>query len=805
MFDHDRLNEILVDYKANFEQKQWPDEKYKWIAVKRFQDVWDINAEDFGSMLGQALDKCGNLLASAGNFPARMIIEFAKERPEDVRSMFIGLFDETRDYYERIAAFKATSADVLRAIHGDDTNLNHYQDENTITTYLWLRFPDRYYIYKYSEVRSVADELGSDCVIKKGAYASNVRNHLAFYDEICAALKQDSELVSLLKSNLTSECYPDPELRTLTIDVGFYISRYVHDQPKPPQTDDWFPAADDYDPGLSVDDWRGLLADDSVFTESALEIVCRMADFGGQATCKQLASRYGETANFYLSGSVALAKRIASKTECPVMPDDAGNSKWWPVLFTGRAAEKAEEGSWVWRLRDELREALGQADTSGVRLNTVDDNQHGPQGFWWLNASPKIWSFSDIAVGEAQPYTLLNENGRKRRIYQNFLDAKAGDMVIGYESNPVKQVVAIGRIASEQDGEKLDFEKVEGLSTPIDYKTLRDCPELANMEYFSNPRGTLFRLTPDEYDFILDLIREENPVPQERKYDHYGKAAFLEDVYMDEARYDKLRAVLLRKKNVILQGAPGVGKTFCARRLAWSIMGEKDDSRIEFVQFHQSYSYEDFVGGWRPEEEGFAWKPGVFYRFCKKAENQPGKPFFFIIDEINRGNLSRIFGELLMLIEADYRDGAKVTLPYGDAPFSVPGNVYIIGMMNTADRSLAMIDYALRRRFSFFDMGPAFGTEGFTKYRESLGSETVDDLVTKVEELNEEISRDGSLGKGFRIGHSYFCGHDAHEDADDWCLQVVDFEILPMLSEYWFDDESKVMRWDNALHGVFQR
>lgn len=804
MFDHERLSEILVDYKRTFERGQWPEERYKWEAVRHFQDVWDTGVDDFGDMLEQSLSKCGNLLVSSGNFPARMIVELAKERPEEVRSMFVDLFDETRDYYERIAAFKGRATDVLRAVHGQDTTLHHYQDENTVTTYLWLRFPDRYYVYKYSEVKAVAKELGSDYEIKKGRYVSNLRNHLAFYDEIRETLKQDAELVLLMRSNLTPECYPDPELRTLTADVCFYISRHANECSEQPMADEWFPDEDHYDPGLSAEEWQTLLADESVFTESALEIVHRMADFGGQATCKQLSLKYGRTSNFYLSGSVALAKRVASKSGCPMLQDAVGNAIWWPVLYTGRPANKTEEGSYVWRLRDELREALEEADTPDVTPSAEDADDTAAHGFWWLNANPRIWSFSDISVGEVQPYTLLNESGGKRRVYQNFLDARTGDMVIGYESYPVKQVVAIGRIAAEQDGQSLDFEKLETLSAPIDYRTLHDCPELANMQYFTNPRGTLFKLTPDEYDFIVDIIREENPVSREGQHDPYGKGDFLDDVYMDEARYERLRAVLLRKKNVILQGAPGVGKTFCARRLAWSIMGERDDDRIEFVQFHQSYSYEDFVGGWRPEEEGFAWRPGVFYRFCKRAENQPDKPFFFIIDEINRGNLSRIFGELLMLVEADYRDVAKVTLPYGDAPFSVPGNVYIIGMMNTADRSLAMIDYALRRRFSFFDMAPAFDTEGFTRYRESLASDTVDELVAKVEELNAEIARDGSLGKGFRIGHSYFCGHDASEDADEWCLEVVDFEILSMLSEYWFDDDSKVARWGNALHAVFQ-
>ena len=418
-----------------------------------------------------------------------------------------------------------------------------------------------------------------------------------------------------------------------------------------------------------------------------------------------------------------------------------------------------------------------------------------------MNANPKIWSFADIAVGEVQSYTLYNENGNKRRIFQNFLDAKAGDMIIGYESNPVKQIVAIGRVSAEQDGEKLFFEKVEGLTSPIDYATLKGCPELERMEYFQNPQGSLFKLTRGEYDFILDMIREENPVATEASIDAYTKSDFLDEVYMTEKRYENLVAVLRNKKNIILQGAPGVGKTFAARRLAWSMMGEKDDSRIEFVQFHQNYSYEDFMMGYKPVEDGFELKYGIFYRFCQKAANQPDKEFFFIIDEINRGNMSKIFGELLMLIEKDYR-GTKATLAYNGLSFSVPKNLSIIGMMNTADRSLAMIDYALRRLFSFFEVEPGFDSEGFIHYQNSLNNETLNELVNKVKDLNREISLDKSLGKGFCIGHSYFCGRDVC--TEEWLHSIVDYDILPMLSEYWFDDANKLQRWENILQGVFQ-
>lgn len=305
-----------------------------------------------------------------------------------------------------------------------------------------------------------------------------------------------------------------------------------------------------------------------------------------------------------------------------------------------------------------------------------------------------------------------------------------------------------------------------------------------------------------EYNFGIDLspyyvYREEE---SQNSVVPYTKEDFLGEVYMSEESYDTLVALLKNKKNLILQGAPGVGKTFAAKRLAYSLIGEKDDSRIEFIQFHQNYSYEDFIMGYKPQEQGFKLTNGIFYRFCMTAADHPEKDYYFIIDEINRGNMSKIFGELLMLIEKDYR-GTKATLAYSSTTFSVPKNLYMIGMMNTADRSLAMIDYALRRRFSFYEMEPGFHSEGFKAYQASLQNETFNVLIEQIVELNREINADDSLGAGFRIGHSYFCGQK--ECTEEWMKSVVYYDIIPMLQEYWFDDRQKVQRWENLLIGVF--
>ncbi len=283
----------------------------------------------------------------------------------------------------------------------------------------------------------------------------------------------------------------------------------------------------------------------------------------------------------------------------------------------------------------------------------------------------------------------------------------------------------------------------------------------------------------------------------------YTTEDFLREVYISQTQYDSLAALLKKKKNIILQGAPGVGKTFVAKRLAYSMMGIKDKERVMTVQFHQSYSYEDFIMGYRPTEKGFQVKTGAFYNFCKKAEIDNENDYFFIIDEINRGNLNKIFGELFMLLETDKR-GEEVKLLYKDEMFSVPSNIYLIGTMNTADRSLAMLDYALRRRFSFFDMTPGFETEGFKKYQTNLGNAKFDRLISTVERLNMAIADDETLGEGFSIGHSYFCGLKPEETDDKTLSAIVEFEILPLLREYWFDEPSKINDWSDQLRSVLR-
>jgi 5-methylcytosine-specific restriction protein B len=298
-------------------------------------------------------------------------------------------------------------------------------------------------------------------------------------------------------------------------------------------------------------------------------------------------------------------------------------------------------------------------------------------------------------------------------------------------------------------------------------------------------------------------IRYVESRPSAVENESYSKEDFLSEVFINEDELGKLQSVLQNKKNLILKGAPGVGKTFIADRLAYLMMEEKDDSRIQMIQFHQSYSYEDFIEGYRPKAdgEGFELKQGPFVKFARKASRDPEREYFFIIDEVNRGNMSKIFGELMMLIETDKR-GKSVNLLYSNEKFSVPSNLYIIGMMNTADRSLALLDYALRRRFSFYDIAPAFENSTFLDYINSIGSPVkVQKTIDTIKSLNKTITEE--LGKGFQIGHSYFVSDAFTVDAESRLIEVIEYEIIPQLYEYWFDDEEKAEVWANKLRATY--
>lgn len=439
MIDRKKFDKLVKEYQNYFTnhkgedgESYWDEEEFKWRGIKTFQDNWDLEAPDLADMIKRSLNGVSHMMVSQARFPEGMIEGFAEREPDTVRAMFKDLFDESKDIVERFHSFKQKSADLLERV-GNGAK-NHFQDERTIALYLWLRYPDKYYVYQYTQARNFSIALGSDHRIIKGRLDSNIREWLALYNEVTELMKQKPEVRNWETQGMTAEHYPDPEYRMLATDLAYCYTERILKGQKAEQ--EWEPK--DYNPGITVANWVSLLADKEVYHESAKTVIERLVDYGGQATCTQLAQKYGDNTNTYNVNSIAFAKKVYEKTHCKLAEREDESIRWWSILYMGKKADKEDDGVYIWKLRPELAEAL------------------------------------KIVNGEE---------------------------------------------------------------------------------------------VPDE-----DTDTTE-----------YTKKDFLEEVFISEAKYDELYAVLMRKQNIILQGAPGVGKTFAAKRLAYSIMGQKNEDHIEFL------------------------------------------------------------------------------------------------------------------------------------------------------------------------------------------------------------------------------
>ena len=435
-------------------------------------------------------------------------------------------------------------------------------------------------------------------------------------------------------------------------------------------------------------------------------------------------------------------------------------------------------------------------------------------------------------IGQALWSPQKSRGERQADIYANMRKVRPGDVVFHFTDNKAITAVSIATQKADDTFICLDGTDWEGLPgyriSLKDYKLLEK--PISRDEIFShaaeleaiignnsglfynkdlnlvqggyltsaptelvNLFNTIYRQnTGDNIPFVdIDGLSMLTPEPIEQ----YGVEDALNGLLISRSEFEEMIESIKVKKNLILQGAPGTGKSFVAKRLAYALLGEKDEGRIQSIQFHQSFSYEDFIQGFRPKKDstGFELRNGVFYRFCQLALQNPSKPFVFLIDEINRGNLSKIFGEVMLLIESDKRgpDWA-VSLTYADEVakrFYIPANVHILGMMNTADRSLAIVDYALRRRFAFKDVLPGFSSLNFKSLLTAKGVDeaVVETIQTRMSELNKKIEMSPDLGVGFIVGHSFFVPSHPVQDSVAWYNGVIRNEIAPLLREYWFD------------------
>ena len=694
------IQDTISFYKSNF-QKYWEGEKYKWVAVKHFQDNWNIDAVDFAGMLEESFSLAYNLLQGGMYYANKMVCTLARQDPEKMRSLFRKLYDEDLPLAERLQPFRTGCDELMEAYRENapdpEKAKNHYQDLRALCVYLSFRYPEKYFLFKYRMYTGFRKLVNwQETSQEKDSEVRKYDNYARMCQAVVDQIKADPELQQMQLKQLESEpdCYLDPGFHLLSQTIIF------------------------------VSDWMSneMTAQDSTQKVTAL------------------ADEDIETRRYW----------IYSPGNGAAIWDECYKNGFMAIGWDAIGDLTAYSS------KDEMKQAMKEEIDPSVS---------------YTMAAHATWQFVH--------------------------DMKPGDIV--FAKKGMHLVIGRGVVESgyEYDSSRKQYKNVRKVKWT--HKGEWQHPGQAVMKTLTEI--TAYKDYVDKLNAMFESDSIDDVDEQEIEYPAYDAEDFLAEVFMDEDSYETLVALVRNKKNVILQGAPGVGKTFAAKRLAYSMMGEKNPNRVMMVQFHQSYSYEDFVMGFRPSESGFELKRGAFYNFCKLAEIDSENEYFFIIDEINRGNLSKIFGELFMLIEGDKR-GVELQLLYADEKFSVPSNVYIIGMMNTADRSLAMLDYALRRRFAFFEMKPGFDTDDFREYRMGLASEKFDRLVSCVENLNTAIAADESLGEGFCVGHSFFC--NLKKATYQALSGIVEYELIPLLKEYWFDEPIKVKDWISNLRSAIK-
>ena len=370
-YDAAKLSFLRTKYKENFTSIN-KNEIDKWRAVKCFRDHWDINAEDFSAMLNRSLHKSGKLLAGQNFFPKGMICYFAERDPEAVRAMFLALYDESTAITERIDEFMSSSAGLLQR-YNEGTMKMHYQTANSVSVYLFFRYPDQYYIFRYTKFLQFANRIAYPHTPRKGS-TDSVIAYYKMCDAVLRHVTNDEELLQLSRERLGSEDYVDENFHLLVDDFVFFGSHYTE------ESSNWWPSEEEYNPGVSTETWLELLGDPSVFTDTSLAIMKRLLDSGGEATCKQLSDKYGEVPNYYNIGSSSLAKRVWKAVDCDLLSEQSPLGKWWPILYVGRSAGSDTAGNYVWKLRPELKLALEQTNLSDVPLSSFTSDIAGGEG-----------------------------------------------------------------------------------------------------------------------------------------------------------------------------------------------------------------------------------------------------------------------------------------------------------------------------------------------------------------------------------------------------------------------------------------
>lgn len=797
------INRVISQYKESFEA-WFPEEMYKWRAVQCFQEHWNPESEDFAEMLQDSLAQANNLLDTNYAYPSKMIAYFAQQEPDTVRSMFQRLLAPGANVIEQIQNFKQ-SADVLLVRHQlKESMKQHYQGDRTICTYLFFAQPDRYFLYQYGKLKAFLAETGVHATCKMGDI-QNVLTYQEVANQVLSCVRQDSELLNLFetkRAELGSLYYPDSAYHLLTDDIIYFASRLYKS--------DYWPTPTEYDPEISVERWLELLADRSVCTAENLEILKTMQELGGEATCKQLSLQSGGSSAHYNGSMVQFARRVQGKTGCPLVQNENEDQKWWPILFVGRTALPGQPGTYSWKLRDELADALGlltQKEGNHPMPFAKNTILYGPPGtgktYQTVNYAVAIIEGKSLEELQAENHEEVLKRYRQYR-QNGRIEFTTFHQSFGYEDfiEGIRPVFAEDAEDKEEETGDISYEIADGV-----FKKFCATAQPPAVDPNQNPYGfsaspTIWKVSLGgtgqhplrDYCMKNSCIRigwdDYGPnITDETDYKIGGKnvlGAFVNRMQVGDIVLSCYSARSIDAVGVVTgepEWHPEFDEYKRLRTVKWLIQGE--NIGIDEFQLEKSLTLSTVYRLNTTVETVIEVLGKHGFSGVAPVKGTKG-PYVFIIDEINRGNISKIFGELITLIEPSKRleqsEELQAKLPYSHKAFGIPDNVYLLGTMNTADRSIALLDTALRRRFSFVEMMPDSGVLDGVEVEGISVSGLLTTLNRRIEVL---------FDREHTLGHAFFT--PLRQSPSMQTLgEIFRDKVIPLLQEYFYDDYEKI-------------
>ena len=794
------IRRVVSQYKGSFEA-WFPEEIYKWRAVQCFQEHWNPERADFAEMLKESLAQAGNLMDTNYAYPYKMIAFFAEKEPDTVRYMFQRLLDPQADVVEQIQSFEKSADGLLAKYQFKESMKQHYQGDRTICTYLFFAQPDRYFLYQYGKLKAFLAETGLRATCKMGDI-QNVLTYQEVANQVLSCVRQDRELLNLFetkRAELGNSYYPDSEHHLLTDDIIYFASRLYKSG--------YWPASAEYDPEISAEQWLELLTDRSVCTAENLEILKTMQELGGEATCKQLSLRSGGSSAHYNGSMIQLARRVQGKTGCPLVQSKNEDQKWWPILFVGRTALPDQPGTYSWKLRDELAEALellSQKEVNNPMPFAKNTILYGPPGtgktYQTVNYAVAIIEGRALEEVQTENHEEVLQRYRKYR-QDGRIEFTTFHQSFGYEDF-IEGIRPVFAEDNEEENGDICYEIADGV-----FKKFCATAQPPAVDPNQNPYG--FSASPTIWKVSLGGTGQ-HPL---RDYcmanscirigwDEYGEN-ITDDMDYHVGGKTVLNAFLYRMQpgDIILScytahsidaigvvtGEPEWHPKFDhykrLRTVRWLIQGKNID--IEEFRLEKSLTLSTVYRLNTTVETVIEVLGKHGFSGAAPVKGTKG-PYVFIIDEINRGNISKIFGELITLIEPSKRLGQseelQAKLPYSHKAFGIPDNVYLLGTMNTADRSIALLDTALRRRFSFVEMMPDSGVLDDVK----VDGISVSGLLTTLNRRIEVL-----FDREHTLGHAFFtplCQSPTIQTLGE----IFRDKVIPLLQEYFYDDYEKI-------------